>query len=231
MTSHTPSSGVGTPASVSPRADVIAHVGASDAESARAQWLDPTVLAGAVKDKRIIVGVTGGIAVYKTCTLVSRLAQAGAEVTVLMTPAATRFVTPLTFQALSGRPVYTSPWEHVESQDPQHISLAAKAQACVVAPCTMDCMARLATGLTSDVVTLVLSAVDRSKTPVLLAPAMNSIMWAQPSTQRNLAMLKSDGFTIVGPGQGWQACRMVGEGRMSEPETIAAAVAEAVAGR
>lgn len=231
MTSHTPSSGVGTPASETPRADVIAHVGASDAESARAQWLDPTVLAAAVKDKRIVVGVTGGIAAFKTCTLVSRLAQAGAEVTVLMTPAATRFVTPLTFQALSGRPVYTSAWEHVESQDPQHISLAARAQACVVAPCTMDCMARLAMGLTSDVVTLVLSAVDRSKTPVLLAPAMNSIMWAQASTQRNLTTLKGDGFRIVGPGQGWQACRMVGEGRMSEPETIAAAVAEVVAGR
>lgn len=229
MTQHTPSSGTGTPAGDAPRADVIAHVGASDAESARAKWLDPTVLASAVQGKRILVGVTGGIAVYKTCTLVSRLAQAGAEVTVLMTPAATQFVSALTFQSLSGRPVYTSPWEHVESQDPQHISLAARSDACVVAPCTMDCMARLANGMTSDVVTLVLSAVDRSKTPVLLAPAMNTVMWAQPSTQRNLATLRGDGFKIVGPGQGWQACRMVGEGRMSEPETIAAAVAEIVA--
>lgn len=231
MTRHTPSSGSGAPAGQPVRADVIAHVGASDAESARAKWLDPTVLAGAVKGKRIVVGVTGGIAVYKTCTLVSRLAQAGAEVTVLMTPAATQFVTPLTFQALSARPVYTSAWEHVESQDPQHISLATRADACVVAPCTMDCMARLAMGMTSDVVTLVLSAVDRSKTPVLLAPAMNAMMWAQASTQRNLTTLRSDGYAIVGPGQGWQACRIVGEGRMSEPETIAAAVAEAVSGK
>lgn len=246
MTPRTPSSESGMPPSgpsssragpdgsspgVSPRVDVIAHVGASDAESARAKWLDPTVLASAVKGCRILVGITGGIAVYKTCTLVSRLAQAGAEVTVLMTPAATRFVTPLTFQALSARPVYTSPWEHVESQDPQHISLAAGADACIVAPCTMDCMARLALGMTSDVVTLVLSAVDRSRTPVLLAPAMNAVMWAQPSTQRNLATLTSDGYRIVGPGQGWQACRMVGEGRMSEPETIAAAVAESLTGR
>lgn len=231
MTQDAPSSGSGTPAGASVRADVIAHVGASDAESARAKWLDPTVLSGAVKGKRIVVGVTGGIAVYKTCTLVSRLAQAGAEVTVLMTPAATQFVAALTFQALSGRAVYTSPWEHVESQDPQHISLASRADACVVAPCTMDCMGRLATGMSSDVVTLVLSAVDRSKTPVLLAPAMNAVMWAQGSTQRNLATLRGDGYRIVGPGQGWQACRMVGEGRMSEPETIAAAVAEAVTGR
>lgn len=230
MTQYTPSSEGGAPAGMSPRADVIAHVGASDAESARAKWLDPTLLASAVKGKRIVVGITGGIAVYKTCTLVSRLAQAGAEVTVLMTPAATKFVSPLTFQSLSARPVYTSPWEHVESQDPQHISLAARADACVVAPCTMDCMARLAAGFTSDVVTLVLSAVDRSKTAVLLAPAMNSVMWAQTSTQRNVATLVGDGYRIVGPGQGWQACRMVGEGRMSEPETIAAAVAEAVSG-
>lgn len=181
-------------------------------------------MANPFQDKRIIVGVTGGIAAYKTATVVSRLAQAGAQVTVLMTEAATHFVTPLTFQSLSGRPVYTSAWEHIESQDPQHISLAQRADAAVVAPCTMDCMARLAQGNTSDIVTLVLSAVDRTRTPVLLAPSMNSVMWAQPSTQRNLATLTGDGFTIVGPGDGWQACRNVGTGRMSEPEAIVAAL-------
>src|SRR5262245_25614438 len=101
-----------------------------------------------LKDARIIVGVTGGIAAYKTATLVSRLAQAGAQVTVAMTEAAARFVTPLTFQSLSGRPVYTSQWEHLESQDPQHISLARAATLAVVAPCTMDCLAKLATGRT-----------------------------------------------------------------------------------
>jgi phosphopantothenoylcysteine decarboxylase/phosphopantothenate--cysteine ligase len=173
---------------------------------------------------RIIVGVTGGIAAYKCATLVSRLAQAGAQVTVAMTDAATRFVTPLTFQALSARPVYTSQWEHIESQDPQHISLASAADLAIVAPCTMDCMARLATGRTDDVVCLILSAIDRKKTPVLLAPSMNDVMWGQPATQRNLETLKADGFTVVGPASGWQACRHVGPGRMVEAEELVEAV-------
>lgn len=169
---------------------------------------------------RILVGVTGGIAAYKTCTVVSRLAQAGAHVTVAMTPSATHFVTPLTFQALSGRPVYTSAWEHIESQDPQHISLARSCDLALVAPCTMDTLAKLATGRTDDVVTLILSAIDRSRTPVLLAPSMNDVMWHQPATQRNLQTLAQDGFTFIGPGDGWQACRTNGTGRMTEPEDI-----------
>ena len=174
----------------------------------------------ALTERRVLVGVTGGIAAYKTATLVSRLAQRGVAVTVAMTEGATRFVTPLTFQALSGRPVYTTPWEHVESHDPQHISLAESLDAAVVAPATMDCLARLASGRTEDVISLILSAVDVQKTPVLLAPAMNSSMWAQASTRRNVEMLKQDGFRFIGPGDGWQACRRVGPGRMSEPEEI-----------
>ncbi len=181
-------------------------------------------MAEPLQSARIIVGVTGGIAAYKTATLVSRLAQAGAQVTVAMTSSATKFVTPLTFQALSGRPVYTSQWEHVESQDPQHISLASAASLAIVAPCTMDTMAKLATGRTDDVVTLILSAIDRARTPVLLAPAMNSVMWAQPSNQRNVATLKADGFDLIGPAEGWQACRHVGVGRMVEPEQLLEAV-------
>ncbi len=184
-----------------------------------------------LRGRRIIVGVTGGIAAYKTAMLVSRVAQSGADVTVAMTEAASRFVSPLTFQALSARPVYTSAWEHLESNDPQHISLASAADAAVVAPCTMDCMARLAAGMTDDVVTLILSAIDRTRTPVLLAPAMNAAMWAQPSTQRNARQLVEDGYTLVGPGEGWQACRTVGVGRMSEPEEILAALVRAVAAR
>lgn len=185
--------------------------------------------AGPFAGRRVFVGVTGGIAAYKTAFLVSRLAQGGAEVTVAMTPSATRFVTPLTFQALSARPVYTTPWEHVESKDPQHISLASRADAAIVAPCTMDCLARLAMGRADDVVTLILSAIDRARTPVLLAPAMNSTMWAQPSTQRNVRTLIEDGFTMIGPGEGWQACRHVGAGRMSEPDEIMAALTKALA--
>jgi phosphopantothenoylcysteine synthetase/decarboxylase len=174
----------------------------------------------AARGARILVGVTGGIAAYKSATIVSRLAQWGAEVTVAMTDGATRFVTPLTFQSLSGRPVYTSPWEHIEAQDPQHIALASAARLAIVAPCTMDCMARLASGRTDDVVTLIVSAIDRARTPVLLAPAMNAVMWSQPATQRNLRTLRDDGFQIIGPDEGWQACRQVGPGRMSEPEAI-----------
>ena len=186
---------------------------------------------GPLANAHVLVGVTGGIAAYKTATLVSRLAQAGCKVTVAMTDSAAKFVTPLTFQALSGRPVYTSQWDHLESSDPQHISLARSLSAAVVAPCTMDCMAKLATGRTDDVVTLILSAADRKKTPVLLAPAMNEAMWMQASTQRNLATLKSDGFAFIGPNDGWQACRTVGPGRMSEPEEIFAAIERQVSAR
>jgi phosphopantothenoylcysteine decarboxylase/phosphopantothenate--cysteine ligase len=176
----------------------------------------------------ILVGVTGGIAAYKTCHLVSRLAQSGAAVTVAMTQDAAKFVTPLTFQALSGRPVYTSAWDHIESSDPQHVSLARACRAAIVAPCTMNCMAKLAMGLTDDIVTLILSAIDRAKTPVLLAPAMNAQMWAQPSTQRNLKTLLADGYKTIGPAEGWQACRTSGPGRMSEPEDLFEAIRTAL---
>lgn len=181
--------------------------------------------------RRVLVCVCGGIAAYKAAMVVSRLAQGGATVTVAMTPSATRFVTPLTFQALSARPVYTTPWEHVESHDPQHISLATGLDLAIVAPCTMDAAARLATGRADDIVSLLLSAIDRSRTPVLLAPAMNEVMWAQPSTQRNFATLREDGFHTIGPGAGWQACRTIGVGRMSEPEEILEAAAELLAQR
>ncbi len=182
----------------------------------------------AARGRRILVGLSGGIACYKSAFVVSRLVQAGAEVTVLMTEASTRFVTPLTFQALSGRPVYTSQWEHLESLDPQHITLARSADLLLIAPCTMDMMAKLAIGRTDDVVSLVASAIDRRKQPCLLAPSMNAVMWSQPATQRALAQLREDGFTIVGPDSGWQACRTEGPGRMSEPEAILAAVAAAL---
>lgn len=183
-----------------------------------------------LEGRSILVGVTGGIAAYKTCTLVSRLAQAGAAVTVAMTENATKFVTPLTFQALSGRPVYTSPWQHTEASDPQHIALAERTDLAIVAPCTMDAMAKLAQGRADDVVSLILSAVDRAETPVLLAPAMNSVMWAQPAAVRNAEQLTADGFEILDPASGWQACRNVGPGRMLEPEDLAQIVAERVSG-
>jgi phosphopantothenoylcysteine decarboxylase/phosphopantothenate--cysteine ligase len=188
-------------------------------------------LAKVVGGRRLLIGLSGGIACYKVATVVSRLSQAGAEVTVLMTEAATRFVTPLTFQALSGRPVYTNQWSHVESQDPQHISLARSAEAMLIAPCSMDLLAKLATGRTDDVVSLIVSAMDRSKQPVMLAPSMNAVMYRQPATQRNLRQLEADGFTLIDPASGWQACRTEGVGRLPEPEALIEAVSSAVSAR
>lgn len=190
--------------------------------------LDPAELRPTFEGRRVLVGVSGGIAAYKVCTVVSRLSQAGASVTVLMTDSATKFVTALTFQALSGRPVYTSQWQHTEAHDPQHIALADGCEAALVAPCTMDMMAKLVAGRTDDVVSLTLSAIDRAKTPVLLAPAMNDAMWNQASTKRNAKQLEADGFRLVGPGSGWQACRHVGTGRMVEPEDLIEALKRSV---
>jgi len=170
--------------------------------------------------RHVIVGLTGGIACYKIAHVVSTLVQANVQVTVVMTEAATRFVTPLTFQSLSGRPVYTSQWEHIESQDPQHISLARSADLMLIAPCTMDMISKLAYGRTDDVVSLIASAVDWSRQTILLAPSMNEVMLNQPSTQRNLAQLKTDGCQIIEPGEGWQACRTEGKGRLAEPDVI-----------
>jgi phosphopantothenoylcysteine decarboxylase/phosphopantothenate--cysteine ligase len=201
---------------------------AEHSDTTGSDWLDPRVLAPSVRGRRVLVGISGGIAVYKVCTLVSRLAQAGAEVTVCMTEPATRFVTPLTFQALSGRPVYTSPWQHTEAHDPQHIALADRTDVAVIAPCTMDFLAQLAFGRANNVVSLILSAIDRRKTPVLLAPSMNAVMWDQPATQRNLRQVLDDGFGLIEPGIGWQACRHDGRGRMAEPGEIARAVADAM---
>ena len=178
--------------------------------------------------RSVLIGVTGGIASYKTATVVSRLSQRGCDVRVAMTEAATRFVTPLTFEALSGHPVVTGIWDHHDPGDVQHVNLADRVDVALVAPCTMDCLARLAQGHASDPVTLILSAIDRTSTTVLLAPSMNSVMLAQPSTQRNLAQLRKDGYHVLDAESGWQACRHVGPGRMPEPETLIEVVAEAL---
>lgn len=172
--------------------------------------------------RRVLVGVTGGIAAYKTATLVSRLSQAGAEVRVAMTEAATRFITPLTLQSLSGHPVLTSMWDHDDRPDSQHVGLARWAELVVVAPCTADMLARLAAGLTPDLVSLTCCA-RPAETPLLLAPAMNADMWANPIVQRNLTTLRSllTNLHEIGPDDGWQACRTHGSGRMAEPEAIA----------
>lgn len=181
---------------------------------------DESPPAGVPSGRNVIVAVTGGIACYKSADLVSRFVQSGATVRVLMTEAATKFVTPLTFQSLSNSPVTTNIWEAYEHHDSQHIALARWCDLMVIAPATADIIAKVAAGICEDVVSLVAAAVGTSK-PILLAPAMNADMWANPLTQRNLKTLKDVlRCRVVGPDTGWQACRTSGPGRMSEPEAI-----------
>jgi phosphopantothenoylcysteine decarboxylase/phosphopantothenate--cysteine ligase len=181
-----------------------------------------------VRSKRLLVAVCGGIAAYKVAGVVSTLAQAGAEVHVAMTACATAFVGPLTFQALSGRPVFQGVLDQFDHADPQHTRLASDLDGVLVAPCTMNMLAKLANGLADDAVSTLLAAIDRTKTPVVLAPSMNAAMWDQPATQRNLQTLTSDGYSLVSPGEGWQACRTIGTGRLPEPDTLVEALAAAV---
>jgi len=171
--------------------------------------------------RRILLGVTGGIAAYKAADLVRRLMDAGAEVQVAMTASATEFVRPLTFQALSGREVRTDLFDPAAEAAMGHIELARWPDAIVVAPASADFLARLAAGMANDLLTTLCLATDR---PILVAPAMNRLMWANPATQANLATLRSRGIRTVGPGAGFQACGETGEGRMSEPLDIREAV-------
>jgi len=165
------------------------------------------------------VCVCGGIAAYKTATLVSMLVQRGCGVTVAMTRAARRFVGPTTFQALSGRPVATSMWRGGAAVP--HIALAQSCDLIVVAPATANIIGKLAGGIADDLVsTLLLGAGTR----LLLAPAMNTRMWQHPAVQRNVAFLRDAGCALIGPDEGWQACRSVGPGRMSEPHAICAEI-------
>lgn len=170
-------------------------------------------------DKRMTVALTGGIACYKVATVVSRMVQAGGDVTVLMTEGAMRFVAPLTFQSLSGKPVRTSLWQAVDYHDSQHIGLARATDLMLIAPASANTMAKLAHGICDNLVTTVACALPRN-VPVLLAPAMNAEMWDHPATQANLKTLHGFGYHTVGPESGWQACRTMGNGRMSEPEAI-----------
>jgi phosphopantothenoylcysteine decarboxylase/phosphopantothenate--cysteine ligase len=170
-----------------------------------------------MKGREVIVAVCGGIAAYKVADVVSKLVQLGAGVTVVMTTEATKFVTPLTFEALSGRPVRTSTWDLVETSDPQHIGLTERADLMLVAPATANVLAKVAHGLCDDLVSLMVNA---SACPVVFAPAMNNRMWDNPITRENVAKLQGHGYRMIGPEPGWLACRNVGTGRMSEPAKI-----------
>jgi len=170
-----------------------------------------------LKGREIIVGVCGGIAAYKVADVVSKLVQQGAGVSVVMTPEAKRFVTPLTFEALSGRKVRTEIFEQADPGDTQHIGLTERADLMLVAPATANALAKIAAGMCDDLISLMVNA---AACPVVFAPSMNDRMWANPITQENVAKLTKLGYRFIGPEAGWLACRNVGAGRLSEPAKI-----------
>ncbi len=171
--------------------------------------------------KRIVLGVTGGVAAYKAAELVRLLVKQKIDVQVVLTEAASHFVTPATFQALSGRPVFTSLWDDRIDNGMAHIDLTRDADAVLIAPASADFLAKVAQGRADDL----LSTLCLARTcPLLVAPAMNVQMWEHPATQRNIALLKQDGVLFLGPDQGEQACGEVGLGRMLEPEEIVEAL-------
>src|SRR6185295_18218878 len=170
---------------------------------------------------RIVLGVTGGIAAYKAAELTRLFVKAGVTVDVCMTDAACRFVTPLTLQALSGRPVLTDLWASGADNGMGHIHLSRGADAVVVAPASADFLAKIAHGHADDLLSTLTLA---RECPLFVAPAMNRQMWANAANQRNVARLVADGITILGPGTGDQACGETGDGRMLEPEEIFASV-------
>ncbi len=170
--------------------------------------------------KHIVLGLSGGIACYKAAELCRALIKAGATVQVVMTEAAEQFITPVTMQALSGRPVFTSQWDAREANNMAHINLSREADAIVIAPCSADFMAKLLHGRADDLLSLMCLARPINTVPLLIAPAMNREMYAHPATQRNLVQLQSDGATVLGVGSGFQACGETGDGRMLEPDEL-----------
>ncbi len=170
--------------------------------------------------KHLVLGLTGGIACYKAAELCRALIREGATVQVVMTAAAEQFITPVTMQALSNRPVFTSQWDARDVNNMPHINLGREADAILIAPCSADFMARLVQGAADDLLSLMCLARPIAKVPLLLAPAMNREMWAHPATQRNLAQLRRDGTAILGVANGDQACGETGDGRMLEPADL-----------
>jgi phosphopantothenoylcysteine decarboxylase/phosphopantothenate--cysteine ligase len=193
----------------------------------------PVPEAGELAGRHLLLGVTGGVGAFKACELARELQRRGATVQVSMTDAATKFIGPATFQALTGRPVFVDAWDGRVDNGMPHIDLSRGADAILVAPATADFIAKLAHGLADDLLSTLVLARD---CPLLVAPAMNRQMWAAAPTQRNVATLRADGVAILGPGSGEQACGETGDGRMLEAqqlveETIAFFVPKRLAGR
>lgn len=174
-----------------------------------------------LEGKRILLGVTGGVAAFKAAYLARELQRRGATVQVVMTEAATHFVGTATFQALTGEPVFTDQWDARIDNGMAHIELSRAADALLIAPASADFLAKLANGLCDDLLSTLCLARD---CPLVVAPAMNLQMWAHPATQRNVARLREDGVTVLGPGSGDQACGETGDGRMLEAEELAEAM-------
>lgn len=172
--------------------------------------------------KHIVLGLSGGVACYKAAELCRLLVKAGASVQVVMTEAAEHFITPVTMQALSGRPVYGSQWDVRAPNAMAHINLGREADAVLIAPASADFMARLAQGRADELLSLLCLARPAARVPLVIAPAMNREMWAHPATQRNAAQLRADGAQVLGVGCGEQACGETGDGRMLEPPEILA---------
>ena len=172
--------------------------------------------------KHILLGISGGIAAYKSAELVRLLRKQGLRVSVVMTDGAKEFITPLTLATLSGEPVYDSLWDNRSGTDSNiaHINLSREADAMLIAPCTANVMAKIAHGISDDLLTNLVLARDPAKCPLAIAPAMNVQMWGNPATQRNLAQIRADGIHIFGPANGEQACGEIGDGRMIEPTEI-----------
>jgi phosphopantothenoylcysteine decarboxylase/phosphopantothenate--cysteine ligase len=173
-----------------------------------------------LSNKHIVLGLSGGIACYKAAELCRALVKAGATVQVVMTEAAAQFITPVTLQALSNRPVFVSQWDAREPNNMAHINLSREADVIVVAPASADFMAKLLHGRADDLLSLMCLARPIDRVPLVLAPAMNREMWQHPATQRNMAQLTADGAHVLDVGQGEQACGETGDGRMLEPDEI-----------
>ncbi len=174
----------------------------------------------ALLNKHIVLGLSGGIACYKAAELCRALVKQGATVQVVMTESAAQFITPVTMQALSNRPVFVSQWDAREPNNMAHINLSREADLMLVAPASADFMAKLLHGRADDLLSLMCLARPLERVPLLLAPAMNREMWSHPATQRNMAQLRADGAQVLGVGQGEQACGETGDGRMLEPDEL-----------
>ncbi len=171
----------------------------------------------------VVLGITGGIAAYKSAELTRLLKKAGINVQVVMTEAGTKFITPVTMQALSGNPVFVDSWDRRIDNNMAHIELSRAADAILVAPASADFLAKIANGIANDLLTTLVLA-RRSTCPLFVAPAMNREMWENPATLRNIAQLIADGVTVLGPDQGDQACGETGPGRMLEPDALVEAL-------